>query len=118
MGVDLLTGRITFIKCGAALSLVKRGDKIFKLSAATMPLGILDKMDASRLSFDGEDGDVVIMISDGACVGDEEGCGLIAMLTEEWDDDLETMAGKIVSRALEVCDRDDVSVILTRIKEE
>ena len=53
MGLDLLTGRITFIKCGAALSLVKRGDHVFKLTAATMPLGILDRIDASRLSFDG-----------------------------------------------------------------
>jgi stage II sporulation protein E len=33
MGLDLLTGRISFTKCGAALSLVKRGKDIFKLSA-------------------------------------------------------------------------------------
>lgn len=118
MGLDLLSGRITFTKCGAALSLVKRGDNVFKLSAETMPLGILDRIDASKLSFDGEDGDVVIMVSDGAIVGDEEGTYLIKMLTEEWEDDLQKMAKRIVAVALEKCDRDDISVILTRIKEE
>ena len=61
---------------------------------------------------------MVIMISDGACVGDEEGTRLVELLTEEWDDDLEVMAGKIISRTAKTREKDDVSVILTRIKEE
>ena len=118
MGIDLLTGRITFTKCGAALSLVKRGENIFKLAASTMPIGILDRIDAGRLSFDGEDGDVVIMVSDGVCAGDEDEEWLIGMLTSDWDDDLSRMAKRIISRTVDRCKGDDVSVILTRIKEE
>ena len=118
MGLDLLTGRISFTKCGAALSLVKRGDELFKLSAATMPLGILDRIDAGKLSFDAEDGDVVIMLSDGACAGDDDGTWLIDMLSERWDDDLHKMAKRIVLSAMDRCNKDDISVVLTRIKEE
>lgn len=118
MDVDLLTGRVSFTKCGAALSLVKRGDKIFKLSAATMPLGILDRIDAGRLSFDCEDGDVVIMVSDGVLASDEEEEWLVGLLTSEWDEDLDRMAKRIISRTLDLGHRDDISVILTRIKDE
>ena len=115
MGLDLLSGRVTFTKCGASLSIVKRGEELFKLSAATLPLGILDKIDAGKLSFDGREGDVIIMISDGVASGDEDCLWLIEMLNSEWDNDLSKMAKKMIARARERGSRDDISVILTRI---
>lgn len=118
MGLDLLSGRVTFTKCGASLSIVKRGSELFRLSAATLPLGILDKIDAGKLSFDGEEGDVIIMISDGVASGDEDCLWLIEMLNSEWENDLSKMAKKIVARSRERGSRDDISVILTRICRE
>jgi stage II sporulation protein E len=115
-GIDLLTGRMTFTKCGAAVSLVKRGNELFRMSAGTLPLGILDGIDAGKLSFDGEAGDVLIMMSDGVSSGEDDMGWLVEMLTDEWEDDLDAMAKKTVDRAREKGRNDDVSVIFTEIR--
>ena len=116
--LDLLSGRVSFIKCGAALSIVKRGGELFKMSATTLPLGILEQTDAGKLSFDGEAGDVIIMMSDGVASGDEDCLWLIELLSSEWEDDLTAMAKKMIARARMGGSRDDISVILTRIDKE
>ncbi len=112
--LDLLTGRGRIIKCGAALSLVKRGESIFKLSATTLPIGILDAIDAQRLSFDVESGDVIVMVSDG--VTDGEDCmWLQELLLKEWKGDGDAMAKLILSRARKKGSRDDLSVVITKV---
>lgn len=115
MELDLLTGRAEFLKCGAAASFVRRRDNLFKLASATLPLGILDSTDAGRLTFDVEDGDVIIMMSDGVAMGNEDCMWLLDMLTTEWDDDLHLMTGRLIDRARRSGSRDDISVILTKI---
>lgn len=112
--LDLITGRGRIIKCGAALSFVKRGESIFRLSATTLPIGILDAVDAERLSFDVEPGDVIVMVSDG--VTDGEDCiWLQDLLLKEWKEDGDAMAKLILSRAREKGSRDDLSVVITKV---
>lgn len=113
--LDLLTGRGRIIKCGAASSFVRRGKSIFKLSAATLPLGILDAIDAERLSFEVESGDVIIMVSDGVAAGNEDCPWLSELLTDGWEDDLNAMARRLISKAREKGSRDDISVVLTKV---
>ena len=113
--LDLVLGRGRIIKCGAAPSFVKRDKNVYRLSAATLPLGILDTIDAERLSFEVMPGDFIIMISDGATVGGEESPWLPSLLVDEWEDDLNFMAKKIVSRARQKGSRDDISVVITKV---
>ena len=80
-----------------------------------MPLGILETVDAERLSFEVKRGDVIIMVSDGVLVGEEESPWLPSLLTDEWDDDLNYMAKKIISRARAKGSRDDISVVITSV---
>ena len=49
---------------------------------------------------------------------DEDEEWLVGLLTSEWDEDLDRLAKRIISRTLDRGHRDDISVILTRIKEE
>lgn len=116
MELDLLTGKVDFYKCGAAATFVKRGDNLFKLTAETVPLGILSATDTAKLSFDAQDGDVIIMLSDGIAEGDEDAAWLLDTLTREWDDSLDKMTKKIIAAAREHGSDDDASVILTKVK--
>ena len=115
MELDLMSGRGRIIKCGAAPSFVKRDRSIYKLSSATLPLGILDSIDAERLSFDVRQGDIIILVSDGISMGDEECAWLQELLAGEWENDFNFMAKKIISRARSKGSRDDASVVITRV---
>ena len=63
--IDLLNGRASFIKSGAVASYVKRGEQIFRISSNTMPVGITKEINAEEVTFELEDGDVIVMVSDG-----------------------------------------------------
>ena len=69
---DRISGKGSFIKSGAAPSFVKRGTKLFKIRSKTFPLGILEDVDAERTTFDCEDGDKIIILSDGVTEDIEE----------------------------------------------
>ncbi len=78
---DTLSGKGSFIKSGAAPSFVKRGSKLFKIRSKTFPLGILEDVDAERTTFDCENGDKIIILSDGVTEDIEEPLWLCEYLT-------------------------------------
>lgn len=113
--VDLLLGRASFLKSGAAPTYVKRGKNIFYLDSKTAPLGILREIDARQIEFDLKGGDLIVMVSDGVTGGENECLWLLNLLdsTEEYDP--EALARRIVTRAAECDDPDDLSAIVLRI---
>ncbi len=114
---DLVHGRVCFIKSGAAPSFVRRAGKLFRLSSKTLPIGILRTFDAEQIKFELEAGDVIIMLSDGVCEDFDECAWLPTLLTEGWDDNIETMADKIIREStLGNRIRDDISVGIIRVK--
>ena len=120
MELDLISGRASFIKSGAAPSYVRRGGNLFKLQSKTVPIGIMRALDAEQLCFDVEPGDVIVMLSDGIAQGFEESVWLLDMLSCSWDEgeDLHTVAEKILAEAARRNPRpDDRSVALIRISE-
>ena len=123
MELDLLSGRAVFLKSGAAPTYVRRDDSLFRLNARTAPIGILRTVDAQRLSYDVLPGDVIVMLSDGIAAEDgiEDGEGdavwLLDLLSDGWEEDLESMADVILRRAREEGSEDDLSVILMRVEE-
>lgn len=118
--LDCITGKCAFVKSGAAPSFVKRGNRIFKIRSKTFPIGILEDVDAEKTAFDCEDGDAVVMLSDGVTEDIEEPLWLCEFLMS---DDLYApdAAEKILEEAKQhtLC-RDDMSaaVILIRRAEE
>ena len=116
--IDLLNGRAGFVKSGAVASYVVRGDKIFRINSNTMPVGITREINAEEVKFELEDGDVIVMVSDGVGQSAEELVAVSNILTYSWEDDLQKMADKILNNAVEGASRsDDVSVGMIRVKE-
>ena len=63
--INLNTGKAEFLKAGAAISLVCKGKKVYKVGKPSMPLGILREIefDCSKLVLKKDD--KVLMMSDG-----------------------------------------------------
>lgn len=125
MELDLLTGKAEFLKSGASPTYVRRGDCIFKLHAQTAPIGILRAVDARRISYDAQAGDVIIMLSDGVgfedapdTVDSPDPLWLLDLLADGWVDDLDDMAQRILRRAREEGSADDISAVLLEIVAE
>lgn len=113
--LDLLSGRASVIKSGAAPTYVKRGNSCFKLNAKTIPLGIISTPDLKRLSFDAKVGDRIIMISDGVSGGREDCAWLVGMLSTSGEESSDTLAKRIVERARSEGSEDDVTVSVIEV---
>ena len=113
---DLLTGRATFIKSGAAPSYVKRGGSLFRIRSKTVPVGMMATLDAEKIRFDASPGDVIVMLSDGVSQTPEDAPWLLELLSGKWEDDLQNVAQRIVAVASRTREhKDDLSVALIRI---
>ncbi len=114
--VDLWCKEARFLKSGAAPSFVLRGGNLFKISANTAPLGITKSLHAEEIRFTLEAGDVILMFSDGVAQSFEDSLWLLGVVTGEWEEDLDVMTKKILSRAkLHNKDNDDMTVGLIKI---
>lgn len=113
MELDMITGEACFIKSGAAPSFVKRGGNLFKLQSKTVPIGIMRALDAEQIKFNLEEGDKIIMLSDGIAQSFDECTWLLDMLSgSDFDrSGIETIAEKIMEAAEERNKRtDDMTV--------
>ncbi|SHJ79973.1 stage II sporulation protein E [Hathewaya proteolytica DSM 3090] len=63
--VDLYTGEAQFMKVGAVDSFVKKKGKVKVIGCSSLPFGILDKADVQVEEVDCENGDLIVMVSDG-----------------------------------------------------
>lgn len=73
MEADLYTGRARFIKSGAAPSFIIRRGQLYRIHSKTVPVGIMQALDAEAVAFDLAAGDTVVMVSDGV-TGSYEDC--------------------------------------------
>lgn len=116
--LDCFTGRGTFFKSGAAPSFVKRGQRIFKIRSRTVPIGILEDVDAEKTTFACEDGDAVVMLSDGVTEDIEEPLWLCEFLCGA-DLAAADAAARILAEAKRhtLC-RDDMTAAVIHIKKK
>ncbi len=63
--IDLYEKTATFIKAGASPSFILRGGKIYKINSKTPPAGIIDNFYAEETRIKIQDGDTIILVSDG-----------------------------------------------------
>ena len=116
--LDCFTGQGSFFKSGAAPSFVKRGDRIFKIRSRTVPIGILEDVDAEKTVFACEDGDAVVMLSDGVTEDIEEPLWLCEFLCGA-DLSAADAAARILAEAKRhtLC-RDDMTAAVIHIKKK
>lgn len=66
VSIDLFKGEATFYKAGAAASLICRRGKTIRIERSSLPLGILRDVEFERVTGKLGDGDILLMMSDGA----------------------------------------------------
>ncbi len=115
MALDLLDGRATFYKCGAAPTYVLRDGSLFKIRSKTLPVGILRETDQKKISFEIHPSDVIVMVSDGVTQGREECPWLFDLLRRNVEHiGIEATADLIVQYAKSEGSTDDLSVLILR----
>jgi stage II sporulation protein E len=67
--IDLKNASAKFLKIGSTPSFIKRGNKIIKIQASNLPMGILQEFDVDVVSEQLKAGDLLIMMSDGVFEG-------------------------------------------------
>ena len=64
--IDLYNGATNFFKAGAAVSFIKKSNRMYKVETPSLPLGILPDVEFTRTEDDLHSGDIIVMLSDGA----------------------------------------------------
>ncbi len=118
MELDLMNGKIRFVKSGAAPSFVLRDGRLFRLQSKTVPIGIVRALDAEMIKFEAESGDVIVMLSDGVVRSFEDCPWLYDLLCDEreWTSDAEAMARKIVKHAIKNGAEDDITAGIVMVE--
>ncbi len=114
--LDLITGEGKFIKSGAASSYIKRKKSLFRIKSETMPLGLIKKVDAEKISANVCEDDYIIMLSDGIADPAEDSPWLIEVLNKPATESLDEYAAFILSEAKKNSKGlDDMSVLVMRV---
>ena len=113
--LDLLSGRASFLKSGAAASFVCRGSSLFRIRSRTIPMGLLRMVDSEEAGFELRGGDTVVLLSDGVMAGSEEGGWLKELLVTERDSSPETLATKILDTAAARGDHEDMTALVVQV---
>jgi stage II sporulation protein E len=67
--IDLQNASARFLKIGSTPSFIKRGNKVHKIQASNLPMGILQEFEVDVVSDQLKAGDLLIMMSDGVFEG-------------------------------------------------
>lgn len=62
---DLYTGMCELTKAGASTTFIKRKDGVEQIKSTSLPLGVMSKLEADHTERQLEDGDMIIMVTDG-----------------------------------------------------
>ncbi len=114
--VDLFSGRLDLYKAGAASTLLCSGTRVSRLERTSLPLGILTDVRFEHCADWLTDGDILLMLSDGALGG-----GLapieIALRDRPVGESMQALAARIAdtARAAEDGHSDDITVIAARL---
>ena len=62
---DLYNGKCELMKAGASMTFIKRADRVECIKSTSLPIGVVSKMEPDEETRTLEDGDIVIMVTDG-----------------------------------------------------
>ncbi|MBQ6020251.1 MAG: SpoIIE family protein phosphatase [Clostridia bacterium] len=115
--VDLFEGTAAFYKAGAAASLICRTGRVIRVDRASMPLGILRDVDFERETGQMNDGDLLIMMSDGAAdIPRELLRERLALLRDERAEDIAAGIASLAREEAPAGRADDITVIAAKVR--
>ena len=94
--IDLYSGRAEFMKAGAPAAFLRRGGRVTRVDLASLPAGILQDVKFARGTAQLSQGDLVLMVSDGAVSG---GDGWLEELVRSWKGTPQELCDRVVAEA-------------------
>ncbi|QED45895.1 stage II sporulation protein E [Cytobacillus dafuensis] len=121
--IDLQNAGAEFLKIGSSPSFIRRGNKVFKVEASNLPMGILQEFEVDVVSEQLKAGDVLIMMSDGIFEGAKHvenfDLWMKRKISELKTDDPQDVADLIMEEVIRSRSgyiEDDMTVVVARIK--
>lgn len=120
VSLDLFNGNIEFMKAGAPLSILRKSGRAVRVDAPSLPIGILNDTKFNKSSDSLGDGDLVVLLSDGALAsGDDWICDEV----EKWDGQVpqelaETIVSQAIARRSDGHDDDITALVMKVIERE
>lgn len=123
--LDLYAGNMEFIKNGACPTFIKRNKEVQQLKSLTLPTGILENADLVVYDYDLEDGDILVMCSDGIIDSNTEYINrelwVKYLLEDIQTDDSKQIANMILNEAIDNqfgMQKDDMTVIVAKVSKK
>lgn len=120
--IDLYSGKLQLVKNGAPATFVKKKDRVEVINSQSLPVGILENVDFNVYEEYLEDGDIIIMMSDGVLDANEEshnGELWIKELISRIDSVNPKTIGEIIidaaNEASNFKPKDDMTVMVTKV---
>ena len=123
--LDLYAGNMEFIKNGACPTFIKRNKEVQLLKSLSLPTGILENADLVVYDYDLQDGDILVMCSDGIIEANSEYINkelwVKYLLEDLQTDDAKQIANMILNEAIDSefgMQKDDMTVIAFKISKK
>lgn len=123
--LDLFNGNMEFIKNSACPTYVKRNKEVQLLKSVALPTGILDNVDLVVYDYDLQDGDILVMCSDGIIDSNKEYLNkqmwLKYLLEDIETNDAQKIADIIIGEAIDNdfgVQKDDMTVIVAKVNKK
>jgi len=118
VALDLYSGNVEFMKAGAPISLLRKSGRTVVIDAPSLPIGILNDINFTKSSDSLSDGDLLILVSDGALAAGDD---WLSDTIETWSGQVpQELAEEIVTQAIARRGDghdDDITVVAMKIKE-
>lgn len=117
--LDLYQGKIECIKNGACPTIIKRKETIQQIDSTEIPAGILNNIELVVYEQELEDGDLIVMCSDGITENKEDENWLEKILKEIKTEDAQKIADLVLSEAVDAeagISKDDKTIIVVKIE--
>ncbi|WNF37068.1 stage II sporulation protein E [Bacillaceae bacterium IKA-2] len=121
--IDLQDVSAKFLKIGSTPSFIKRGNKVLKIEASNLPIGIINEFEVDVVTEQLKAGDLLIMMSDGIFDGpkhvENSEVWMRRIITELKSEDPQEVADIIIEHVIRTSDNrieDDMTVVVAEIK--
>jgi stage II sporulation protein E len=121
--IDLHDATAKFLKIGSIPSFIKRGNKVIKMEAGNLPMGIIQEFDVDVVSEQLKAGDLLIMMSDGILEAprhvENREMWIKRLVSEMETDDPQELADLLLERVLRTEKGqidDDMTIIVAKVK--
>jgi stage II sporulation protein E len=120
MFLDKFTGETEFIKIGSCATFIKRGNEVEIIESSSLPIGILEDIEADIHERKLKDGDFVILVTDGVleCFEKDKEVEFSRLISEINTRNPQDMAEVLMKKCLELCNntpKDDMTILVSKV---